>query len=112
VAQGIVKDHDGWIEIEGRPGGGTVFRVFLPAPEPDDGRRRASLDSGTFEALQGDGEEQAGSETEGKSEPESEPEPESESEPEPEREPEPEPESAEATEGTSDQVTRERDGSG
>jgi signal transduction histidine kinase len=100
VAQGIVKDHDGWIEIEGRPGGGTVFRVFLPAPEPDDGRRRASLDSGTFEALQGDGEEQAGSETEGKSEPESEP------------EPEPESESAEATEGTSDQVTRERDGSG
>ncbi|MSP59090.1 MAG: sensor histidine kinase [Myxococcales bacterium] len=39
VSQGIVKDHDGWIEIEGRPEGGTVFRVFLPAPEtapPDD----------------------------------------------------------------------------
>jgi len=33
VAQGIVKDHDGWIEIEGRPTGGTIFRVFLPAVE-------------------------------------------------------------------------------
>jgi signal transduction histidine kinase len=51
VAQGIVKDHDGWIEIEGRPEGGTVFRVFLPAPEPEGARRRASLDSGTFEAI-------------------------------------------------------------
>ncbi len=34
VAHGIVKDHDGWIEIEGRPEGGTIFRVFLPA-EPE-----------------------------------------------------------------------------
>ncbi len=31
VAHGIVKDHDGWIEIEDRPTGGTRFRVFLPA---------------------------------------------------------------------------------
>ncbi len=29
-----MKDHDGWIEIEGRPEGGTIFRVFLPA-EPE-----------------------------------------------------------------------------
>jgi signal transduction histidine kinase len=33
VSHGIVKDHDGWIEIEGRPAGGTVFRVFVPAPD-------------------------------------------------------------------------------
>lgn len=33
VSHGIVKDHDGWIEIEGRPTGGTVFRVFVPAPD-------------------------------------------------------------------------------
>lgn len=33
VSQGIVKEHDGWIEVEGRPAGGTLFRVFLPASE-------------------------------------------------------------------------------
>ena len=31
VSVGIVKDHDGWIEIDSRPEGGTIFRVFLPA---------------------------------------------------------------------------------
>lgn len=36
VSAGIVKDHDGWIEIERRQTGGTIFRVFLPAPEPED----------------------------------------------------------------------------
>ncbi len=32
VAHGIVKDHDGWIEIDDHieAGKGTVFRVFLP----------------------------------------------------------------------------------
>jgi signal transduction histidine kinase len=30
VSHGIVKDHDGWIEVEGSPKGGAVFRVFLP----------------------------------------------------------------------------------
>jgi signal transduction histidine kinase len=33
VSHGIVKDHDGWIEIEGPAEGGTVFRVFLPTQE-------------------------------------------------------------------------------
>ena len=36
VSAGIVKDHDGWIEIERQRPRGTVFRVFLPAPEPDE----------------------------------------------------------------------------
>jgi hypothetical protein len=39
VSAGIVKDHDGWIECERRPpgsGGGTIFRVFLPAQERDE----------------------------------------------------------------------------
>jgi signal transduction histidine kinase len=31
VSVGIVKDHDGWMEIDDRAGGGTIFRVFLPA---------------------------------------------------------------------------------
>ncbi|MEO8842537.1 MAG: ATP-binding protein [Kofleriaceae bacterium] len=31
VVSGIVKEHDGWIDIESNTGGGTIFRVYLPA---------------------------------------------------------------------------------
>jgi signal transduction histidine kinase len=31
VSHGIIKDHDGWIEVVRRPEGGTTFLVFLPA---------------------------------------------------------------------------------
>jgi signal transduction histidine kinase len=30
VSQGIVREHDGWLEIDEAPGGGARFRVFLP----------------------------------------------------------------------------------
>jgi len=31
VCSGIVKEHDGWIDIEDAEDGGTIFRVYLPA---------------------------------------------------------------------------------
>ncbi|HUJ62380.1 MAG TPA: ATP-binding protein [Kofleriaceae bacterium] len=31
VVSGIVKEHDGWIDVEPARTGGTVFRVYLPA---------------------------------------------------------------------------------
>jgi signal transduction histidine kinase len=31
VVSGIVKEHDGWIDVEDVEGGGTAFRVYLPA---------------------------------------------------------------------------------
>ncbi len=43
VSVGIVKDHDGWMEIDSRPEGGTVFRVFLPASERAELRAAAAV---------------------------------------------------------------------
>jgi signal transduction histidine kinase len=31
VSNGIVKDHDGWIQIEAPAAGGTIFHVYVPA---------------------------------------------------------------------------------
>jgi signal transduction histidine kinase len=31
VCSGIVKEHDGWIDVEDGDNGGSVFRVYLPA---------------------------------------------------------------------------------
>lgn len=31
VCHGIVKEHDGWIEVTDAPESGTIFRVYLPA---------------------------------------------------------------------------------
>ncbi len=35
VSHGIVKDHDGWMEVGERPEGGAVFRVYLPLPSEE-----------------------------------------------------------------------------
>jgi signal transduction histidine kinase len=48
VCSGIVKEHDGWIEVHDALGGGTTFRVFLPSGTgdlPESPRRREPRDS-------------------------------------------------------------------
>jgi two-component system NtrC family sensor kinase len=31
VSQGIVQDHEGWIDVESELGKGSTFKVYLPA---------------------------------------------------------------------------------
>lgn len=30
VVQGIIRDHEGWVEVESEVGQGSIFRVYLP----------------------------------------------------------------------------------
>jgi signal transduction histidine kinase len=46
VCVGIVKEHDGWIEIDDAEGGGAVFRVVLPATNPIFTEDRRSITRG------------------------------------------------------------------
>jgi two-component system cell cycle sensor histidine kinase/response regulator CckA len=40
---GIVRQHQGWVEVDSRPGGGTTFRIFFPAKNvPPDRHETAS----------------------------------------------------------------------
>jgi signal transduction histidine kinase len=45
VSHGIVKDHDGWMEVGSRPEGGAVFRVFLPLPSEHEDREHSKEDA-------------------------------------------------------------------
>ncbi|MGO9290635.1 MAG: sensor histidine kinase, partial [Polyangia bacterium] len=45
VSKGIVKDHEGWIEVDDAPQGGAVLRVFLPVGRGTEQRTRADGDT-------------------------------------------------------------------
>ncbi len=44
VVQGIVQDHEGWVEVESKVGQGSVFRVYLPKADELSGNQGEKKD--------------------------------------------------------------------
>lgn len=50
---GIVKQHEGWVEVESAPGRGSTFRVFLPVCEEESSAAMGRLASSPFPLARG-----------------------------------------------------------
>ncbi len=53
TAYGIIKQHQGWLEVESRPGSGTTFHIFLPARKI--AARAAEVPAAPLPAMPGQG---------------------------------------------------------
>jgi nitrogen-specific signal transduction histidine kinase/DNA-binding response OmpR family regulator len=43
MVYGIVKQHQGWVEVQSRVGQGTTFKIFLPPDQRDPGSQREAV---------------------------------------------------------------------